>query len=277
MRLEYYHRRKELLLQKLRREQKMLSNKARFVEEVCSGDLVVSNRKRSAILADLQERGFDLLEKENQTTPDDAESDVDANDTATDAELAKGYEYLLGMKIWSLTFEKAEALRAQLAEKTQAVADLEETAPSQIWLDDLDAIEEALLERDEDMKAAEADEVKAQNKNKKHQVKKAKKAAAAKRGKKKKDDWDSDLEGDSSDDNAPMDSDDDEDFPPKKKTAGTKRQAAAPKPRKVVKKEAEASIPSSFASAPKPKAAAKRASSSSSENSTSEGRRIKLG
>ncbi len=168
VRLEYYHRRKELLLQKMRREQNMLSNKARFVEEVCSGDLVVGNRKRSSILAHLEERGYDLLEKENQTVAEDEESDADANDSTTDAELAKGYEYLLGMKIWSLTYEKAGALRAQLAEKTQAVADLEETAPTQIWLDDLDAIEEALAERDDDKRAAEEDELKAQNKSKKY-------------------------------------------------------------------------------------------------------------
>jgi hypothetical protein len=48
------------------------------------------------------------------------------------------------MQIWSLTLEKAEELFAKLAEKTQEVAVLEETSPSQIWLNDLDAIEKAL-------------------------------------------------------------------------------------------------------------------------------------
>lgn len=249
VRLEYYGRRKELLLKTLRREQTMLSNKARFVEEVCSGDLVVSNRKRTAILADLQERGYDLLQKEDQNKIDEEDSDVEADDMATDAELAKGYDYLLGMKIWSLTFEKAEELRAKLAEKTQEVAELENTPPSQIWLNDLDAIEEALDERDAEMEAAARDEVKAQKKNKKQQVKKANKAAA-KRGKKQMDEWDSDTESDSTDNDVDMD-DFDDDFAPKKKAVVTKQ-------RTVKKKDEDVSIPSSFKQVAKPKIAIKK-------------------
>ena len=68
--------------------------------------------------------------------------------TPTDAEHVKSYDYLLGMQIWSLTLEKAEELGIKLAEKTQEVAELEKTPTSQIWLNDLDAIEEALDARD---------------------------------------------------------------------------------------------------------------------------------
>ena len=245
IRLEYYERRKELLLKKLRREQKMLSNKARFVEEVCSGDLVVSNRKRADILADLKERGYDVLEKEDEEqSAEDEESDVEA-DTPTDAELARGYEYLLGMKIWSLTYEKAEKLREEVAEKTQAVANLEETAPSQLWVDDLDAIEEALDERDTAMEAAGLQDEKAQKKNKKHQ---AKKAAAKKSKKKAKGEWDSDLESDDSDEDVVM-SDSDDEFAPK------------PKARKVpaAKKTVKKSVAPKPKPAPKPKAVVKKA------------------
>ena len=250
MRLDYYEKRKELLLRKLRREQKMLSNRARFVEEVCSGELVVNNRKRTDILADLQERGYDLLEKEDKEQADDEESDVDEHDSATDAELARGYEYLLGMRIWALSYEKVKELRSQLAEKTQAVADLEETPPSQIWLDDLDAIEEALDERDAEMEAAEQEEVKAQKKNKKHQ---AKKAAAKKIAKKKKGDWDSDLES-SDESGGDMMDDSDDDFASKKK-APTKRQALPKKRNTVAKKPPPA--PSSQVAVKKEFAAAK--------------------
>ena len=227
VRLDYYEKRKELLLRKLRREQKMLSNKARFVEEVCSGELVVSNRKRADILATLQERGYEILEKEDEETTDgNDDSDAEEEDTATDAELARGYEYLLGMKIWSLTYEKAEALREQLAEKTQAVADLEETAPSKLWLDDLDAIEEALDERDAAMDEAEKQQMKAQKKSKQYAAKK--KAAAKKSKKRKKGEWDSDLE-DSEESDVDMSDSDDEFALPKKKVASTKTRHVAKK------------------------------------------------
>ena len=191
LRLHYYDLRKALLLSKMRRDQMMLSNKARFVEEVCSGVLVVSNRKRADILATLKDRGFDLMEK----AKDDNGQEEDEEDTKSDAELARGYEYLLGMKIWSLTYEKAEELRAQLAEKTTAVANLEATKPSKLWLNDLDSIEEALDERDAEMAAIAADEIKAQIKSKRAVQSKKKmvaKKTSAKNG------WQS--EGDSSSD-----------------------------------------------------------------------------
>lgn len=236
-RLDFYARRKQLLLENMRHEQKMLSNKAKFVEEVCAGDLVVSNRKRTDILHELRDRGYDLINKDKKTTTsDEDDSDTNEDDSSSDAELAKGYEYLLGMKIWSLTYEKAEALRAQLAEKTVAVEELEVTAPTQIWLDDLDAIVAALDERDAEMDAAASDELKAQNKSKKRQAKATKKrSVAAKRGKKKKaDEWDSDLE-DSSNDDKGSDSDSEVDFGVSRKTtvrkypALKKKTAALPK------------------------------------------------
>ena len=169
----------------MRRDASILSNKARFVEEVCKGDLIVNNRKRVELLSNLQERGYDLHSKdEDANAPHEEEnSDHDEDDTmednATDAELAKGYEYLLGMKIWTLTREKYMDLRRQRAEKTEEVETLEETAPETIWKNDLDAIEELLDERDEEM-GIDA------NQQKKVQSKKAKMLASKKAATKSK-------------------------------------------------------------------------------------------
>jgi len=201
-RLEFYVKRKAMLLEKMAKELMMLSNKARFVEEVCEGDLVVSNRKRTELLADLKERGYDLMPKDEKKSNSEGENDDEEDsveESASDSELAKGYEYLLGMKIWSLTFERAEELRRQKAEKMEEVKKLEATAPEAIWSADLDAIDEALDERDVEIAKEIKKEIQAQSKNKTRVVKK--KAAAAKKTKavKKKDDWDSDL-GESDDD-----------------------------------------------------------------------------
>lgn len=201
-RLEFYVKRKDILLDKMRKELKVLENKARFVEEVCKGELVVSNRKRAELLHDLSERGYDLYPKDEKKVDEDEENnDDDVEESATDAELAKGYEYLLGMKIWSLTFERAEELRRQRGEKAVEVDTLEGTSPESIWLTDLDAIDEALNERDADIASALAEEVRAQSKSKARVTKKAAVAAKnAKKAKKKADEWDSDLEDDDSDD-----------------------------------------------------------------------------
>ncbi len=132
-------------------EHSMLENKARFVEEVCKGELVVSNRKRTLLLVDLNERGYDLFPKDpKEVITDGNESDSgedgDMDDVASDAALAKGYEYLLGMKIWTLTFERAEELRRQRAEKAEEVEALDATSPESLWSADLDAIEDLLDE-----------------------------------------------------------------------------------------------------------------------------------
>ncbi len=187
-RMEFYVKRKALLVKNLRKDQNMLSNKARFVEEVCSGDLVVNNRKKTVLLDDLQSRGYDLFDKTK--TDDNDDSDEENEDSSSYADLSRGYEYLLGMKLWNLTFEKVEELLKQLAEKTGELEVLEAMEPSQIWLNDLDAIELALDGRDKEIEQAEEDEVKAQQKTAKRQATKGKKKAAPRKRappKKKKD------------------------------------------------------------------------------------------
>lgn len=214
VRLHYYGLRKEHLLEEMRREKRMLSNKARFVEEVCSGALVVSNRKRKDILNELKENGYEIFAKKTNKMRPNQESESeedDENDNESDSDLAKGYEYLLGMKIWSLTYEKAERLRQELAEKSKAVADLEATSPEQLWMNDLKDLEEALDDRDEAYAAAAAEEVKAQGKNNKRRAMKKKKTTT-KRKPKQADDSDEDFE-----------------LPKKKKT--TKSAAASKKPK----------------------------------------------
>jgi len=153
-RLGFYHKRKDYLLQVLRREQLMLSNKARFIKEVCNETLIVNNRKKIDLLKELQEKEYDLFLNNDKKESEDSESE-ESDDNPTIAELTKGYEYLLGMRIWSLTLERVKKLCEELDEKTRSIDELENTSPSTIWLRDLDAIEDALDERDAEMSAVE--------------------------------------------------------------------------------------------------------------------------
>lgn len=171
VRLDFYVKRKDYLLDNMRRDQRILSNKARFIEEVCSGELIVSNRKRTDILADLKQREYEMFPKAGKNRQDTSEDEEEDEDSSDD-ELAKGYEYLLGMKIWSLTYEKALKLRQELEEKTRTVSELEITPPSAIWEADLDKIEEALNERDQYYKEAAEEELRSQKTAKRRQQKK---------------------------------------------------------------------------------------------------------
>ena len=128
-RLVYYVARKGFLLDRIGRELSILENKARFVEEVCNEDLVVSNRKRKDLLEELKEQKYDLHPKdEDGDEQEDEKEDSNEIDTSDD-DLAKGYEYLLGMKIWSLTHERAEELRRQLDEKNGELSKMKATLP----------------------------------------------------------------------------------------------------------------------------------------------------
>ena len=260
VRLDFYEKRKAHLLEILRRERLMLSNKARFVEEVCSGDLVVSNRKRSELLDELQERGYDLMTKDDEKKSNDdadASDDEDEGEENTSyADLAKGYEYLLGMKIWTLTFEKSEKLRAELEEKSKEVADLEATQPSTLWWHDLDAIEDALDERDEEIAAAAAEEKRQQAKNKKTQAKKASKKTKGKGRKKNADEWNS---SESEEEEEIFSDSDEEFFTKKKKKASAKAGAKSTSSRKVREAPPGFAAPPNARFSPKKAAVSKKA------------------
>ena len=64
--LQFYVFRKANLLKQMRREQVILSNKARFFEEGCNEELIVSNRKRADILSNLKEADYDIFPKEKK-------------------------------------------------------------------------------------------------------------------------------------------------------------------------------------------------------------------
>ena len=217
-RLEFYVKRKDMLLEKMKRELKILSNKERFIEEVCEGDLVVSNRKRTELLSELSEKGYDLFPKDDtKSEGEEDDEDETMEEISSDAELAKGYEYLLGLKLWTLTFERAEDIRRQKLDKEAEVSALESTTPESIWLSDLDELDTALAERNKSIETKKAIRV---NKRSAKQTKTKSVAKKSTKPKKKAevDEWNSELEQSDSD-GAGSDSEDDFELdasPPKK-------------------------------------------------------------
>jgi DNA topoisomerase-2 len=56
---------------------------------------------------------------------------------------AGGFNYLLGLKLWTLTYEKVQQLRDQHLKKQEELAEMERKTPKDLWLRDLDTFEEA--------------------------------------------------------------------------------------------------------------------------------------
>ncbi|KAG2773761.1 hypothetical protein JG687_00009489 [Phytophthora cactorum] len=146
IRLEYYARRKKSMLQKLQDQIKLLSNKARFVLAVVEGKLVVNNRKKQELLDELIAEGYDQIAPKTKKKTDSDDSNESEDEELSVADASRGYDYLLSMKIWSLTKERVDKLRAELQEREQEYTVLEGRTVQDLWLTDLDALEKMLVE-----------------------------------------------------------------------------------------------------------------------------------
>jgi DNA topoisomerase II len=129
LRLQYYQKRKVCLvlppvmtglddnqdhvLNELSNELDKLNNQARFVKMIVDKELIVSNRKKADIVAELRGKDFKpfpkvSLAKEAGETADVAQEEPEA--PTVNNESNSDFDYLLGMAIWNLTKEKVRLL-----------------------------------------------------------------------------------------------------------------------------------------------------------------------
>ncbi|PWY98256.1 putative DNA topoisomerase II [Testicularia cyperi] len=225
LRLSYYQKRKEKLVDNLKLAYDRLSNQARFVQMIITRQLIVSNRKRKDIVVELRQKDFRPFPREAKASvaadPDSTEP-VDEEEISADSD----FDYLLNMPIYNLTKEKVDKLLQQRDTKEQELTVLLGRTPQNLWDEDLtNFLEEwdAILAEDERNRNDVLNKVK-RGKNGKAIKAGAKAGAAARRVLKKtlnSDDEDDVLGG--------MDDGDDseDDFKPTKAPAKKRAPAAA--------------------------------------------------
>ncbi|KAK5044835.1 DNA topoisomerase 2 [Exophiala bonariae] len=140
-RLQMYAKRKEWLLNDLQRELSRLTNQARFIQMIIDGKLVISKKKKAVLITELQKLGFTPFPKikdaeESGELEPVVEEEIDESDD--DSIDASAYDYLLGMALWSLTQERVEKVRRQIADKEQEVDVLMKKSKEDLWIADLD-------------------------------------------------------------------------------------------------------------------------------------------
>lgn len=113
-RLQYYHKRKQFLLDKLNRELKVLSNRGRFIKAILDEKLKVNNVPKIEIIKGIEELELDKI--------DDS------------------YDYLLRMPIYSLTKEVFDKLKADFIEKKNDISKIESTEPKDMYIEDLNEL-----------------------------------------------------------------------------------------------------------------------------------------
>jgi len=155
LRLEMYAKRKKFMLSKLTRERNVLSDKARFIQLVVDGKLTIAKKKKAMLITELRALKLRTLQEIQQTSgyvnpleeeEKEEEEEVDLQQAGQKVE--KGYDYLLGMPLWSLTYERVEELRQQLHQKEDEIDVLRKTTEPQLWERDLKALEQVLDEQD---------------------------------------------------------------------------------------------------------------------------------
>ncbi len=125
IRLAFYVKRKEYMLKTMKRELDIIKSKVRFIEEFISGEINILHKEDEEIYKMLEERNYPKFGKEDEEENDD----VDNSNF--------NYEYLLNMKIKSLTKKKIEELKSLFDNKQALFNDLERKTEKDLWRDDL--------------------------------------------------------------------------------------------------------------------------------------------
>ncbi|XP_076242907.1 DNA topoisomerase 2 [Calliopsis andreniformis] len=165
LRLEVYHKRKDYLEGILKAEASRLSNQARFILEKCDGTLVIENKKKKDMIAELISREYEsdpvvtwkLAQNREEVLEEVAETVEDEESASTAAIANENFDYLLGMTLWSLTKERKDELLRQRDEKIAELKRLQARTPVSLWKEDLDNLLTELnkiedKERKEDIK-----------------------------------------------------------------------------------------------------------------------------
>ncbi|CAI4051750.1 hypothetical protein SUVZ_14G2320 [Saccharomyces uvarum] len=154
VRLEYYQKRKDHMSERLQWEVEKYSFQVKFIKMIIEKELTVTNKPKKAVIQELEDLGFPRINKEGkpyygspetavaeqiddegeESSPEDTESIVNGPE-----ELYGTYEYLLGMRIWSLTKERYEKLLKQKQEKEVELENLLKLSAKDIWNIDLEA------------------------------------------------------------------------------------------------------------------------------------------
>ena len=118
VRLGFYIKRKEFIINKLSRELSLITNKARFIKEIIEGTLKVNNVPKSEIVSYLKGKKYD--------------------------EFDGSYNYLLNMPIHSLTSERFHDLLKERGDKESELEAVKLTDHKDMYMKDLTTLKQMI-------------------------------------------------------------------------------------------------------------------------------------
>jgi len=113
IRLQYYEKRKKYQINTLEKELKLLSNKAKYIQENLDGTIDLRNKKKDIIIKMIEEKKYDMMDDDDH------------------------YKYLLKMPMDSVSEENADKFKTDKVNKELELEKLKSTTIQQIWLKEL--------------------------------------------------------------------------------------------------------------------------------------------
>jgi len=120
IRLKYYQKRKDYMIDALQKELNLLSNKARYVQENLEGEIDLRKKRKEDILELLKGKNYDVIDEDTD------------------------YKYLLKMPMDSVSEENAERLLKERDGKEKELVDIQSTSIENMWLKELDELKQYL-------------------------------------------------------------------------------------------------------------------------------------
>jgi len=111
IRQEYYVERKKYQLDRLQQDISIMLSKIRFINEVNSEDIIITNQSKPQIVQKLKERDYQLIED--------------------------NYDYLLNIKIQSLTLEKVKVFERLIQDKNKELSTLVKISTEDMHIEEL--------------------------------------------------------------------------------------------------------------------------------------------
>ena len=136
IRLGYYNDRKMNLIENLEKELLIMSNKVRYIQEVLVGTIDLRKKKKQEITNLLQGKKYDMMDEDDE------------------------YKYLVRMPMDSVSEENVEKLVAEHRSKSAELERIKNTTIEQMWLLELDILENEYKEYQKERALAQQGDVK---------------------------------------------------------------------------------------------------------------------
>ncbi|KAI6190756.1 DNA topoisomerase 2 [Aphelenchoides bicaudatus] len=157
-RKEIYIKRKAFLEGMLQAQSDRLSEQARFIMMKINNKIQIENKRKAVIIDQLIENKFrpdpvkvwkELQRKKELEMCGEAANDEDEEAEVDDADKrVSNFDYLVGMAIWKLSVEDKDKMMRESDAKKAELATLEGKSWSDLWEEDLEAFNKALVEKE---------------------------------------------------------------------------------------------------------------------------------